>query len=209
MRSIAVTQDTSARKRATRAQTRARLLKAAGEVFAARGYHGASLENVAGAAGLTKGAVYSSFASKDELFYALLHERIAERLALVTEAIDAQATAGEAAFEVGRALAGLSVEQGDWHMLFIEFWAQAVRDPQRREEFARHRRQVRDLIAGFLERLAVVHEVTLPAPAEQLALAILALSNGISIERLADPQSVDPATFATTLNLLLGELASA
>jgi AcrR family transcriptional regulator len=209
MRSITVTQDTSARKRATRAETRARLLKAAGEVFAALGYHRASLEDVAGAAGLTKGAVYSSFASKDELFYALLHERIEERLELVTQAVDAQATTGEAAMDAGRALAGLSVEQGDWHLLFVEFWAQAVRDPERREEFARHRRQVRDLIAGFLERLAVAHEVTLPAPAEQLALAILALSNGISIERLADPQSVDPNAFATTLSLLLGELASA
>jgi AcrR family transcriptional regulator len=200
---------TPARKRATRAQTRARLLGAAGEVFAARGYHGASLEDVAGAAGLTKGAVYSSFSSKDELFYALMHERIEERLAFVTQATDPQTTPREAAQDAGRALADLSAEQSDWHMLFIEFWAQAVRDPERREEFARRRRQVRELIAGFLERQAVAHETTLPASAEQLAVAILALSNGIAIERLADPQTVDPDTLGTSLGLLLGELATA
>src|ERR1039458_9361995 len=67
------------RARRTRAQTRARLLQAASEVFAKHGYDRASLDDVAAAAGLTKGAVYSSFASKDELFYALMRERIDER----------------------------------------------------------------------------------------------------------------------------------
>ena len=52
------------RTRPTREQTRARLLRAASEVFATHGYDRASLDDVAAAAGLTKGAVYSSFASK-------------------------------------------------------------------------------------------------------------------------------------------------
>lgn len=198
-----------ARKRPTRAQTRATLLRAAGEVFAARGYHGASLEDVAGAAGLTKGAVYSSFNSKDDLFYALMHERIAERLALVVQATDPQATPQEAVQDAGRALADLSTEQADWHLLFIEFWAQAVRDPERREDFARHRRRARELIAGFLERQAAALETTLPAPADQLAVAILALSNGIAIEQIADPRTVDPHTLGASLGLLLGEVLSA
>ena len=61
-------------------------------MFAQRGYDRASLDDVATAAGLTKGAVYSSFAGKDDLFYALMRERIDERLALVTEAVERQAT---------------------------------------------------------------------------------------------------------------------
>ena len=69
---MASTRKPSKRVRPTRAQTRARLLQAAGEVFARRGYDRASLDEVAAAAGLTKGAVYSSFAGKDELFYALM-----------------------------------------------------------------------------------------------------------------------------------------
>lgn len=194
-----------ARTRATRAQTRARLLKAAGEVFAARGYHGASLEDVAGAAGLTKGAVYSSFASKDQLFYELMHERIEERLAFVAQAIDPQASPLQAAQHAGSALADLSAEQSDWHMLFIEFWAYAVRDPERRREFARRRREVRKLIAGFLDRQAAAHEIPLPASSEQLTVAILALSNGVSIERIADPETVDADALAISLRLLLGD----
>ena len=63
-----------------RQQTRARLLDAAGQVFARRGFHAATVDEVAEAAGYTKGAVYSNFANKDELFLALLDQRLAAQL---------------------------------------------------------------------------------------------------------------------------------
>jgi AcrR family transcriptional regulator len=194
------------RQRPTRAQTRQRLLLAAGEVFAQRGYDRASLDDVAAAAGLTKGAVYSSFASKDDLFYALMRERIDERLALVTEAVERQTTVSDMTRDAGSGLAQLMSSQRDWHLLFIEFWARAVRDPELHDEFARERRSVRGLVAQFLEARAAEAGVNLPAPAEQLAVAVLALSNGIAIEHLADPETVDPSTFGVTLGLLLDGL---
>ena len=55
-----------------RAQTRAALLDAAARVFAERGFGGASVEAIAAEAGYTRGAFYSNFASKEELFVALL-----------------------------------------------------------------------------------------------------------------------------------------
>jgi AcrR family transcriptional regulator len=194
------------RLRPTRAQTRARLLEAAGEVFAERGYDRASLDEVAAAAGLTKGAVYSSFASKDELFYALMRERIGQRLALVAGAVERQATVGDITRDASSGLAELISSQTDWHLLFIEFWARAVRDPGLRDEFARERRSARGLITRFLEELAAEAEVDLPAHAEQIALAVLALSNGIAIEYLADPDTVDPSIFGVILGLLLNGL---
>ena len=54
-----------------RQQTREHLLAAAAEVFAERGFHGASLDEVAAVAGFTKGAVYSNFKNKEDLFLAL------------------------------------------------------------------------------------------------------------------------------------------
>src|SRR4029453_6308711 len=71
-----------------RQQTRARLLEAAGQVFARRGFHAATLDEVAEAAGYTKGAVYANFANKDGLFLALLDQRVAAQLQQV-EALDA------------------------------------------------------------------------------------------------------------------------
>jgi AcrR family transcriptional regulator len=201
-------QNPTGRSRPTRAETRARLLLAASEVFAARGYDRASLDEVARAAGLTKGAVYSSFAGKDELFYALMQERIGERLALVAEAVDRQSTAEAIALDAGSGLVGLFSSQADWHLLFIEFWARAVRDPELREEFAKHRRAAREVIARFLRQQADLLGVDLPAPADELAVAVLALSNGIAIEHLADPENVNPETFTTVLGLLLGGLGA-
>jgi AcrR family transcriptional regulator len=192
--------------RPTRAQTRARLLKAAGTVFAEHGYDRASLDDVAVAAGLTKGAVYSSFDGKEELFYALMRERIRERLELVTKAVERQATVRDIARDAGGALAELISSQAEWHLLFIEFWARAVRDPDLRDEFARERRSTRALIASLLQEQAAQANVELPAPAEQLAVAVLALANGIAIEHLADPDTVDASTFGVILGLLLDRL---
>jgi AcrR family transcriptional regulator len=191
------------RTRPTRAQTRARLLQAASDVFAKQGYDRASLDDVAAAAGLTKGAVYSSFASKDDLFYALMRERIGERLALVAEAVDRQTTLEDTTRDAGAGLSELIFSQADWHLLFIEFWARAVRDPTLREEFARQRRSARELIARFLDQQAAQMGIELAAPAEQLAVAVLALSNGIAIEQLADPDAIDPSILGVILGLLL------
>ena len=55
--------------------TREHLLEAAASCSPATGYHGASLDEVAAAAGFTKGAVYSNFKSKEDLFLALFDDR--------------------------------------------------------------------------------------------------------------------------------------
>src|SRR3954452_24654908 len=71
------------RKRETRAEkqarTRADLLAAATVVFARRGYHGASVEEIAEEAGYSHGAVYSNFDGKADLFLAVFEDYMAER----------------------------------------------------------------------------------------------------------------------------------
>jgi len=57
-----------------KAETRARLLQAGARVFARDGFHDASLDTIAEVAGYSKGAVYSNFATKDELFVALIDQ---------------------------------------------------------------------------------------------------------------------------------------
>src|SRR5439155_16585739 len=76
-----------------RAMTRSHLLAAAAEVFAERGFHAATLDQIADAAGFSKGAVYSNFASKDDLFLALIHER-SEAMIAEYAAIDQAAHEG-------------------------------------------------------------------------------------------------------------------
>ncbi len=191
------------RTRPTRAETRERILYAAGEVFTLRGYDGASLDQVAAAAGLTKGAVYSSFSGKDELFFALVADRLDQRLAVVAAAADGRRDLRQLFDDTEDDLAALFTTQRDWHLLFIECWARAVRDPERRAEWARQRRAARAVIADFFERHAAAAGDALPAPAADLAVVAMALSNGLAMEYIADPESVDSGLFARTLAQLV------
>jgi AcrR family transcriptional regulator len=193
----------SPRTRPTRAETRDRILQAAGEVFTSRGYDGASLDQVAAAAGLTKGAVYSSFSGKDELFFALVADRLDQRLAVVADAVDGQRDLRQLLDEAEDDLAPLFTTQRDWQLLFIECWTRAVRDPERRAEWARQRRAARAVIADFFERHAAAAGDPLPAPAEDLAVAAMGLSNGLAMEYIADPESADPGLFARMLAQLV------
>jgi AcrR family transcriptional regulator len=66
------------RRRMPAAQRRELILAAAEEVFAARGYHGASLDEIAQTAGISKALIYEHFASKRDLHASLLHAHVAE-----------------------------------------------------------------------------------------------------------------------------------
>jgi len=195
-------------RRIPREETRARIVEAAAQVFARRGYEAATLDEVAAHAGYSKGAVYSNFANKEELFLTLMRERIQQRLEAVGEATAQPGTIDEQTARAGAQLTGLLEQQPDWHRLYIEFWGRAVRDETLRAELVEQRRPMRAMIASFLEGLSARYGVALPAAADDLAVIILALSNGIAIEHLADPETVDPKLYATALNLLLGAVAS-
>ena len=86
------------------AHTRARLMRSAAKVAAARGLEGASLDLVAEEAGFTKGAVYANFESKEALFLAMLDERFAERLAELDRVLHGGGTIEEQARRGGRRL---------------------------------------------------------------------------------------------------------
>src|SRR5262245_9401664 len=88
-----------------REQTRRELVTAARSVFLRRGFHAASLDEIAAEAGFTKGAVYSNFASKDELFVAVLAAHFAARVEVYEQLIVEGATIEETYRGVGRFMA--------------------------------------------------------------------------------------------------------
>lgn len=192
--------------RPSRAEVRGRLIAAAAEVFAAKGYDASSVDDIARQAGLTKGAVYSNFDSKDDLFFELLGEKVAERIALV-ENLPASPEPAEAWVRgVGAALNAAMVEQPGWHVLFIEFWQRAIRDPAARERFVPRRRKLHDLVAKTIERRADELNLRLPVDPDRLATAMIGLSNGLAIEYLLDPASVPPDLFGDILaSMVVGE----
>src|SRR5665213_1835425 len=121
-----------------RQQTRQYLIQAAARVFAERGFHGASLDQVAAAAGITKGAVYSNFKNKEDLFLALLEanrDREMDALYATLEALDSLPEAQLPEFVT--LVQGQTTDLGgNWDILYTEFALYAMRNPAAREKLA-------------------------------------------------------------------------
>jgi AcrR family transcriptional regulator len=173
-----------------RAMTREHLLEAAAVVFARNGYHGASLDEVAAAAGFTKGAVYSNFKSKEDLFLALLDHRIETMTAAFSAELDAPAESGD---DQLRRIQALIARGFDWDQgaLHFEFMAYAARNPETRAKLAASARRGRDatvrLITEEHERLGTVPAYPIPV----LAQMMLSLFDGLASLWFLDPELVD------------------
>ena len=187
----------------SRANTRERLLAAARRVFARSGFHGASVEEIASEAGFSTGALYSNFEGKEDLFLALMEIEIAEHAREVSEAVRARASVAERAAGGARQWMTTIEREPELLLLLMEFWAYGVRDPQVRgkvaERFAQVRRTLTELIVDGVRDF----DLELTVPAEQLAIAIDALADGIARQKLADPEAIPDELMGQILGLLL------
>lgn len=177
---------------------RRRLLGAASRLFSTKGIEATTLDEIASVAGFTRGAVYSNFEDKDDLIIALIAERVSGKIT------DSLAAAGDNALRLprgaGRLLANQIREDQRGHRLVLELLSKVARDRRLRAYFVEPRRRQRQLIADMMSDYARSHGVPLPMPADQLAVVVLSLVNGIAAEYMADPEQVDlealPSAFA-------------
>ncbi len=186
-----------------RAETRERLLEAAARVFAREGYSGASVEEVAGEAGFSTGALYSNFDGKEDLFLALLAHNVERVSGRVAEAIAERPTIEERAHGAAAEWMRFVEREPEQVLLFMEFWAYAVRDPEVRGRFAAAYAAPRAATARLIDDSARELGLRPTLPAEQLATAIDALADGLALQRLVDPGSVPGELFGEVLSLLL------
>jgi AcrR family transcriptional regulator len=194
-------------RRLNRAQKRkanqARILVAARRVFGKRGYHGASIEQIADEAGLSNGAIYYNFDSKGDLFLALLEERTEERIEHMRRTIGRADGARNGGLAAEARDATRSLKQSrDWRMVLLEFEAHAIRTPSLARKLKEHKRRLRSALAELLDQRATDRGSAPPMPADDLALAILGLANGLAIEELADPGAVSDDLLGDALALL-------
>lgn len=174
-----------------RAQTRARLIASARTVFARRGYHRASLEEIGEEAGYSTGAIYSNFAGKEDLFLAVLERHFADRVRSVEQAVAEAATPEERSRAAADNWMRFLREDPDWYPLFIEFWAYAVRDPRLRAQVAERFRVILELNAGLVRDRA--QELGIPLPGDLAragGLFVTALADGLGLIKLLDPDAV-------------------
>jgi len=178
---VSVMPETTTRRRRTRAEarteTRAAILAAARRLFAERGYRGASLDEIADVAGFSKGAVYSNWPSKEALFLELLDTVSAERPA-----------------------DSLSTQPSGWALATLDFFLEAIRNPDTRRLLADRYREARRSIAPGLG-------MDRPDPGwatwEELATVAMALGSGLMIQAAIDDASVEPTLAGRVMQRLL------
>jgi AcrR family transcriptional regulator len=191
-----------------KAQTRQRLLDAAGQLFAERGIDAASLDDVAAAAGYTKGAVYSNFASKTDLVIALLERRIASQTAVLSARFGGRSLAAIGEEE----LASFDEPPEDelrMVLLVVEFWRHAMRDPRARRLVAGEYEAARTVVASYLEQAGYGSGVASAGlSARDLAIVIEAIGTGLGMQAALDPDNVRTDLMPRVLTLLLGALTA-
>jgi AcrR family transcriptional regulator len=169
-----------------RAATHGRLIEAATKVVARRGFHAATVDEIAEEAGFSVGALYSNFEGKDDLFLAVFDGHLRwyeERLGVAAHTPDP----GRVFSDWMDAL----MENPEQLLIFIEFWAYAVRKPKLRRSFAARLAEIRSAMAAAIEQRAAATGNELPVPPETLALVLLAVGRGLGLEKLADAEAVE------------------
>jgi AcrR family transcriptional regulator len=185
------------------ARTRDELVEAADRLFTEQGFHATSVDTVADAAGYTKGAVYSNFASKEDLFFAVYERRVDRRV----EQMEATIAGAETTYAgMEKLIAGLERRRDDgWLAVFFEFWAHVLRHPELRERFVeQHRRGVEPIVHAH-RRIAEERGDRLPEDPAKLATARLAMHTGLQLERLTQPELVDEGLAVRMLRLAIEE----
>jgi len=193
--------------RPTREEVRRRLLAAALAAFAEHGFESANLDQIAEAAGLTKGAIYSNFTGKDDLFYAMMAEQILVRVASIRTALTvrrADVPDPQELRHIGDLLTEAFTEQREWRLVFLDFWRRAVRDDDVRARFIAHRRTLREAIAASVEEFLGGSPPTGDFTLDDVVTVVLALSNGLAIEQYVDPSTVSSDLFGRVLVHLSG-----
>ena len=146
------TQDTSVKTRKQRKPqertvvTRSLLLNAAEQVFARVGYESAQVEEIAVAAGFSKGGLYAHFKSKEELFLALYETKTASSLARLRHALDSSPTR-EGKVDAFRSFYINMSKDKDWALIILEVKLFIRRHPEVRERL----RQIDENVADSME----------------------------------------------------------
>jgi AcrR family transcriptional regulator len=203
-------------KRLTRkekqAETRRRLLDAAERVFLRRGLQGSSVEEIAAEAGFTRGAFYSNFNSKDELFVELLHARVYTRYAELAKETQAQPGSPRERLRWG-AERIRDVQKGEGANWLFRLWLECLTQAARDEDF---RKLAASFWSGNRKLLTEQIKATFkevgrkpPLPPDEIATAMIALDVGLAVQHLVDPEEVPLEVYVPLFDLLFGSLVDA
>jgi AcrR family transcriptional regulator len=189
------------------AETRRLLLEAAEEVFRSCGFSGSTVEEISERAGFSRGAFYSNFESKEQLFIELLHKRVYDDFRRMLENTAPTESPRERLVSTAREFAR-RYERGErWLFeLWLECLAYAARHPDFASLPATFWRGNRELTARMIEGTYNAAGIPPPIEPKHLATALTALDIGLAVQNLVDPEEVPLDLYPKLYALLFGPL---
>ena len=188
------------------ARTRAKLMSSASKLFCRHGLEQASVDEIAQDAGYTKGAFYSNFKSKEELFLAMLDQKFGEEIERIEEALHTDEAPEEAARHAGEDLMRFMRSDPEWERLYLEFVAYAGRNEEFRQELLTRCRamdaQLEEIYRRWNERIGIEP----PIPLSDITRITSIMTQGFLTSQHIDPD-LDEELYGTMLaTFMLGLL---
>ena len=187
---------------ATAAGTRERLLRAAADVFGARGYDGTRVSDIAEAAGLSNGAMYAYFASKADLLVGAVRAH-GRRLLTDLVAADPSRSIADVLLETGRSLRRRPEPEG---YLVIEALVAARRDDALAGSVRPYIRERADWLAALVQEAQARGEIDPQVAPHAVAHFCVALAMGSALVP-PDLHDVDDEEWAALLTRLVAALS--
>lgn len=186
--------------------TRAGILAAARKLFSQHGYDATGVAELCAEAGVSKGAFYHHFATKQALFLALLDDWLEGLDEQIQSILFTAPNIAEGLVRMAGVAGKMTVEAGGNLPMFLEFWTQASRDPAvwgaTIAPYQRYQRVFAGLIQTGIDEGSL--RVTDPNVAARM---LLSLAVGLLLQASLDPQGADwPRTIEQSLRLLLSGL---
>ncbi|HKV15332.1 MAG TPA: helix-turn-helix domain-containing protein, partial [Reyranella sp.] len=171
----------------------------AARVFEERGIGAASIETIAAAAGFTRGAFYSNFASKDDLIAAMLEDHVERSIAHHRELLERHRTPDDYVAALRATERNRHDPLGRAPLLHMELVLYVARAEKRRPELAKRLRARRKLVAEIVTSTTQAAGAVVRDPAWASAM-LLALEDGFRLHRLIDPDSTPADSFFRAVN---------
>jgi AcrR family transcriptional regulator len=190
------------RRDESQAQTREALLEAAGRLFDARGFAGTSIVDVASEAGYTTGALYSNFASKEDLFLDVIEHQLTDDIAALGEELRGESTAAGRLDIVGRWYASRAGRGRRRTQAVVEIALLARSGEATHARLRDQRRLLHQAVARLLRQQESELGISFAMPVPELATAVLALLEGFALAAAFD-EDIEAAAVAHALGQLL------
>lgn len=174
------------RREDQRKQTLERIMNAAAACFAEKGYSGCSLQDIVERAGMSKGAIYVYFRSKEDLFKAIIHKEHSLGIERTHVASARPPYLGGIILYMSECIqnSGFPID----HRLWAEVLAVAARDPSIKETFVASERELRKFWIGMLQKVADAGEMDASLDLNAVAIWLIALGDGLIIRVADDPE---------------------